>query len=221
MTGLGQGKFTRADAIVRRFGVQKEASRWNARWLEMADGVAEKLAAECEPGQVVLIAGASGSGKSLLLRALGQRLGREAVVCAQTTPAGRLVVDCLPWLELDLALDALARFGLGEVYSYLSPAERLSTGQQSRLRLAMAYARATAGGGRVLLADEFGTQLDGFSAAVIARNLRRVVDQERRISAVVATCQDGLAKALRPELTVECDFGEYRLRRRDAGAIGR
>ena len=93
-----------------------------------------ELEAGCLPGRIVLVRGASGSGKSVLLRELAERLGRRAVVCAETMTPGELVVDCIPWLELDTALEVLARFGLGEVYTYLSPARHLSTGQPTASR---------------------------------------------------------------------------------------
>ena len=105
----------------------------------------------------------------------------------------------------------LCRFGLGEVHSYLASVRNLSTGQRFRLCLAIAYARLRRPSRlapSVLLADEFATSLDRTSAAIIARNLSRVITAGSS-AAIVATCHDDLEKALRPVRVVRCDFGEY------------
>ena len=208
MIGVKVEKMSRGQVIVQRFGVAPGALI-NANWRRRAAAKALDLLPSCRPGNIVLLRGASGSGKSMLLRELSTLLGDRGVPCEEAHVADKLVVDCLAWLELEEALEVLARFGLGEVHTYLSPAQHLSTGQRGRLQLAVAYARAMAGRERVLLADEFATQLDRFSAAVIARNLRRVLNADARLGAVVATCHDDLEKALRPDVVVYCDFGVY------------
>ncbi len=213
------GTLSRAAAIARRFAI-KGKPQIGYDWATLADETARRIVGECAAGKILLIAGASGSGKSLLMRHLAGHLGDRGICADKMAFSNEMVIDCLPFVELEDALAVLARFGLGEVYTYLSPASLLSTGQQSRLRLAMGYAKAMSQGG-VMLVDEFATQLDRFSAAVIARNLRRALANQDRVSAVVATCHDDLATALRPDVVIECDFGEYRTRRSHADAPGR
>lgn len=217
MMGLKVEKMSRGQAVARRFGVAENSPR--ADWRRQVETAAVELLASCRPGTIVLLRGTSGSGKSMLLRELSSRLGLRAVSCDDARLAGRLVVDCLAWLELEKALEVLARFGLGEVQAYLAQTQHLSTGQRSRLQLAVGYARAMTGRDRILLADEFATQLDRFSAAVLARNLRRVLDADSAAGAVVATCHDDLEKALRPDVVVDCDFGVYHISRRGSDAI--
>lgn len=214
MTTITHPRISRANVIMDRFGVTPSGRIGADAWGDQVRDATERVVDACRPGRIILITGASGSGKSLLLRELTRQLDQTAVQVDQTPLPDTIVCDCLHWLELEDALEVLSRFGLGEVYTYLSPACLLSTGQQFRLRLAMAYARLISPPGRtgMLLADEFATQLDRTSAAIIARNFRRAITRDRRISAIVATCHDDLEKALQPDVVVRCDFGEYEVR---------
>src|SRR5204862_205805 len=57
----------------------------------------------------------------------------------------------------------------------------------------------------IIACDEFAAMLDRVSAAVVARALRRIIDQSKA-SAVVATSHDDLVRALGPDAIVRCDF---------------
>lgn len=203
-TAIG-GLVDRGARVARRFGV-KEVPVNPAR--EGLEEVAGRVMEEIGPGRVVMIEGPSGSGKSSLLEIIRRRLGERALSVDAAPLPEAIVVDCLPQVELEMALEILARFGLGEVYTYLSSARKLSTGQQFRLRMAMAWAHMAAGGvGKVLLCDEFATQLDEVSAGVLGRMVRRQVTADGRVCAVVATCHGWMERAVRPEVVVRCDFG--------------
>ena len=56
-------------------------------------------------------------------------------------PSDRSLVEALG-LELDESMSLLGRVGLGEVFQFLTPHDRLSDGQQARARLAYTFARS-------------------------------------------------------------------------------
>lgn len=198
----------RGPAIARRFGVDRMPAN---PALQDLPRLAEEVLAHVQPGRVILITGASGSGKSSLLAELERRLNPPAIAVHAIPLPDAITVDCLPQLEIEAALELLGRFGLGEAYTYLSPARKISTGQQFRLRLAMAWAQTmVCRRPGVLLCDEFATQLDPVSAAVLARLTRRQITADGRLCFVAASCHEAVIPALRPDLVVRCDFGEFR-----------
>jgi ABC-type ATPase with predicted acetyltransferase domain len=196
----------RGPAIARRFGIRTIPANPALHGLPQ---LALKISTCLQPGRLVLITGASGSGKSSLLAHLERLLAHRALMVHAIGFPDAIAVDCLPEVDTQGALELLARFGLGEVYTYLSPARKLSTGQQFRLRLAMAWARAlTCPSSRVLLCDEFATQLDRITAGVLGRLTRRQISADSRLCFVAVSCHEEIAQALKPDLTVHCDFGQ-------------
>lgn len=177
-------------------------------------------------GQILLIVGPSGGGKSALLRQLVARSRNVLPSAPMVLDVDRVRLGRVPCVDqfgpdLQLALDLLSRVGLGEAYTYLRLPEELSDGQRWRLRLAVRLGQAMrrhrsmrigAAGRRslVLQADEFCAVLDRVSAAVVARSLRRTIDRLWRvglpIGAVVVTSHDDLEPALLPDVVARCDF---------------
>lgn len=151
----------------------------------------ESLACELDSalgaGQMLLITGPSGAGKTCTLRAIAARAGeREGVVVITAEPpahAARLkgtALDALhrvrPYAPGAVALDLLAAAGLADPSVLLTPCAHLSEGQRARLLVARALARAelAARTRSVLLTlDEFGSSLDERTARTFAAALRR------------------------------------------------
>jgi ABC-type ATPase with predicted acetyltransferase domain len=221
MTALPMPVMTpRMHETARCFGLRLPMKELPTPFPPGASGIPGQLAACLAAGEIALVCGPSGGGKSALLRALRPRLERPAISTDAVLPA-TACVDCFPQLRLTRALALLGRFGLGEVWTYLRQTADLSEGEQFRLRLAMAFARARAGGG-VLLVDEYASCLDRITARVISRNLRQAITARSRVSAVVVTAHDDLREALAPDWVITCDFGHWSLYRcRPNGRRGR
>ena len=163
------------------------------------------------PGQIVLVTGPSGSGKSSLLRAYRRALGAAALDVARLRLGNAPVADLFEDLPLEEALRLLARVGLAEARSYTLRPRQLSAGQRWRLLLASALHGCTrAPTHRTLLCDEFAAVLDRVTAAAVCDLLRRLIKHARAVRAVVATSHDDVRAWLRPDVVAECDFGRVR-----------
>jgi ABC-type ATPase with predicted acetyltransferase domain len=161
------------------------------------------------PGCIVLISGASGSGKSLLLRRIRSRLAHRVVVSLDSIELpDRALVECFREQSLDATLSILSRLGLAEAWSYFRRPKYLSEGQRWRAKLATALEQTRNRENAVLIADEFCAVLDRLTAAIVARALRRMIDAHPTLCAVVATSHDDLVRALQPDVIVRCDFGK-------------
>lgn len=182
-------------------------------WPRAAAEIDERLL----PGQIALITGPSGGGKSTLLRLLEDRLHERGTPAHRLRPclcAGRrTLIDLVPGtLEgPDGALRCLASAGLADATLLARTPAQLSDGQRARLALArtMSCARRSPGAGAppTLLIDEFCATLDRLTARSVARTLRRWLDRSAESDTqgtrvVAATSHDDLSLALRPDLLV-------------------
>lgn len=167
-------------------------------------------------GQVILVGGPSGTGKSLLLRAvrhlaaIGTRKGRlpdgvdvegrrttegVRVGWPRAIPRARAPIEILENLPLDEALQVLASAGLADAQLFVRPAGTLSLGQSYRLSLALALAEDP----ELLLIDEYCEPLDRFSAAAVSKKLR-LAATKRQMGVIVATADpDRVSESLTPD----------------------
>ena len=169
--------------------------------IDLGIDVLEATDLEIEPGQLVYVTGASGSGKSVILKELRSQLPDCLDLMDQDLPRDRPVVDCFD-ADLEETFQWLALAGLSEAYALLRTPEELSDGQRYRLRLALALAQRP----KSLIIDEFCATLDRVTAAVVAHNVRRAADRFD-ITIVVATSHDDLLEDLEPDVVVVKSLG--------------
>jgi len=194
----------RVGALMRIFGVSVD---------RMVDEVAEHCCEfEVGQGEVVYITGPSGAGKSVLLREIeGQVPGDERVNLSDIELSGKkAMIDCVGG-DIVEAMRILGAAGLSDVFCLLNRPGRLSEGQQYRYRLAAAMS----GGRRFIFADEFCSNLDRITAAVIAYNVRRYARREG-VTFFLASSHEDILADLQPDVLVVKGFdGEAEIVRRE------
>jgi ABC-type ATPase with predicted acetyltransferase domain len=177
-----------AAVVMDHFGIGFETGRH-----VIADGLELPL----EPGDVVCFTGASGSGKSSLMRAAAAQL--DGVVWSDALELGeQILVDGLG-LPAAEALALLSACGLGEAQLLLRTPRELSDGQRYRYRLAKAFALQP----QWIVADEFTAALDRPLAQVIAFNLRKLATRTG-VGCLLATTHEDVLNDLQPNLHVAC-----------------
>jgi len=153
-------------------------------------------------GDVVYITGDSGSGKSVLLRALGEDLGDEAASMAELeAPGDRPIID-LVGDSFRGALRLLSKVGLNDAFLFLRRPSRLSDGQRYRFKIAQLLDM----GKPYWLCDEFCSTLDRSAARIVAYNVQKLA---RRSGAtlIVATTHTDLFDDLCPSVHIHKGWG--------------
>lgn len=158
------------------------------------------------PGRTVLITGASGGGKTTMLRLIEKELRERGVrVCRLeevAIEADRAVVDCFGG-TLEEAMGHLARAGLAEAHLLIRRPSELSEGQKFRYRLAKFFASDA----EVLIADEFTATLDRVTAKIVAYGLGKFVRKSGKC-AVLATTHEDIAADVRADLHIVKGLGD-------------
>jgi ABC-type ATPase with predicted acetyltransferase domain len=167
--------------------------------------VLDKVELEVKPGDVVYICGQSGAGKSVLLRALAEKLAEAgqsvANIDAVDLDPHKALIDQLGGEGLAEAIRLLSVAGLSDAYLYIRKPGELSDGQRYRFRLA----KLVEGGADVWVADEFGAVLDRVTAKIVAWNLAKVARAHGK-TLIVATTHTDLLEELAPSLMVTKRF---------------
>lgn len=156
-------------------------------------------------GDVVYITGQSGSGKSLLLRAMAGQLaeqGRKVASIDDVVLPEQPLVDQVGATTQE-ALELLSRVGLNDAYLFIRKPSELSDGQRYRLRLAHLISM----GADTWVADEFGAVLDRITAKIVAYSLQRQA-RKSGVTLIVATTHTDLEMELGPNILVQKRFRE-------------
>lgn len=169
-------------------------------------------------GNVFLLAGASGTGKSVFLDVLGHKdknmqknialefeeFSVPSTSSLMTIGTNQIVIDYFAEkYGLSKSLKTLAMVGLSEAVPMIKPFWMLSKGQKYRARLADLILSDK----DVWLLDEFGADLDPVTASVLASKLRDIADKYGVIVFVAAANNGHFYKSLRPTRVIDFDLG--------------
>ncbi|MEO9365921.1 MULTISPECIES: ATP-binding cassette domain-containing protein [Candidatus Nitrosocaldus] len=190
----------RAIDVAQAFGIAL-----NTRIFRVLDAVK----VDVEPGDVVYITGESGSGKSILLRTLAERISKHKIfgkVCIADNikiDEDEILVESIG-SSTDDALRLLSSVGLNDAYLFLRRYRELSDGQRYRYRVAKVLARESRYG--VLVFDEFCSTLDRDTAKVVAYMLQKIARAKKK-TLLIATAHDDLADDLKPDVLIRKGYG--------------
>ncbi len=176
--------------VCRMFGLTVERLRERC--------VVHNCRLEINEGDIVYITGPSGAGKSVLLRELEKCVPSSDRINLnrKKLPNDRALIDCF---EEDLvrSLKILSTAGLSDCFCILNQPANLSEGQKYRFRLAMALASEK----KFVFADEFCSELDRITAAVIAYNIHKFA-KRTGTTFILASSHDDILLDLSPDVLV-------------------
>jgi ABC-type ATPase with predicted acetyltransferase domain len=153
---------------------------------------------EIDAGDIVYITGPSGAGKSVILTELEKAVpvGERINLAEIALPDNRTLIDCIN-ADLSESLRFLSIAGLNDCFCILNQPVNLSASQRYRFRLAMALAMSK----KFIFADEFCSELDNVSAAVISFRLRKFA-KRTGTTFVLASSRDDFMTDLMPDVLV-------------------
>ena len=167
------------------------------------DNVELKIA----PKDVVYITGDSGSGKSVLLKALEkdvrEDLGLTCINIADIKPRKDLPLIETVGKSLEEALELLSRVGLNDAFLFLRTYEQLSDGQKYRYKIA----KMIESNAQFWIMDEFAATLDRDTAKIVAYNLEKLARQQGK-AVLAATTHTDLFEDLNPSVHIHKRFGK-------------
>ncbi len=155
------------------------------------------------PTDIVYITGDSGSGKSVLLRALRRDLGEEAIDLSEVEVDGEKPLIETVGSTVEEGLELLSKVGLNDAFLFLRTYGQLSDGQKYRYRIA----KLVESGKQWWLMDEFAACLDRDTAKIIAFNLQKIARQQGK-AVIAATTHSDLLEDLNPSVHVHKRFGQ-------------
>ena len=152
------------------------------------------------PGQVILVTGPSGAGKTTVVELIHRQCARTCMVQRMRFPATGAIVDSIaPSQPLASALAHLTQAGLSQPSLWLRTFRELSAGEQFRAQLARATAKQDETTDNIILVcDAFCETLHTRLARAISYNLRKLATQ-RKLSIVVASVRDDFVTDLQPD----------------------
>jgi len=151
---------------------------------------------EINDGDIVYLTGPSGAGKSVLLRELEKSIpASDRVNLAKIKlPRDKTLIDCIDG-DLLTGLKTLSIAGLNDCFCILNQPTNLSEGQKYRFRLAMALAAKK----KFIFADEFCSELDRITAAVISYNVHKFA-KRTGTTFILASSHDDILLDLSPDV---------------------
>lgn len=155
------------------------------------------------PKDIVYVTGDSGSGKSVLLKAIKKDLGKEAIDMAHLPiEQDKPLIDTIG-KNLTEGLELLSRAGLNDAFLFIRRFQELSDGQKYRYRTAKLMESRK----QWWIADEFCSTLDRDTAKIVAFNIQKLARKTGR-AVIVATTHTDLLEDLKPSVHIHKRFGK-------------
>jgi len=156
------------------------------------------------PQDIVLITGESGSGKSVLLRALEKDLGPENAfnIADVAVDSDRPLIDTVG-RTFEEGLELLSLVGLNDAFLFLRRYGELSDGQRYRYRLA----KLMESGKQFWVMDEAMATLDRDTAKIVAFNVQKLARKMGR-AVLAATTHTDLFDDLKPIVHIHKGLGK-------------
>jgi len=154
------------------------------------------------PKDIVYVTGDSGSGKSVLLKAITKDLGSEAVNISNVKiDPDKPLIDTVGE-TLDQGLELLSRVGLNDAFLFVRRYSQLSDGQKYRYQVA----KLIESDKQYWVMDEFCSTLDRDTAKIVAFNVQK---HARRLekAVIAATTHTDLFNDLSPTVHIHKRFG--------------
>jgi len=159
------------------------------------------------PTDIVYITGNSGSGKSILLKALEkdirQDLGLTCINIGDIQPdSNRPLIETVGE-TLEEGLELLSKVGLNDAFLFLRAYQQLSDGQKYRYKIAKMIESEA----QFWIMDEFAATLDRDTAKIVAYNLQKLARQQGK-AVLAATTHTDLFEDLKPSVYIHKRFGK-------------
>ena len=138
---------------------------------------------------IMLICGKSGSGKSTILREIGNVKPIEY-------DYEKAVISQFPNFSEEEACDLLCGVGLASVPTWLRKPQELSNGERARLDLCKAIYEA--GKGQIIYVDEFTSVVNRDVAKSMSFALQRYIRQ-KNLKIIIASCHFDIIEWLQPD----------------------